>query len=114
MARQWSQQDRLWGWLVGGGIVQHDSYECAPGVTCYPNHPLIAGGDPEAVTIGNRIFCKKDCDSLLPHERVHVDQRHKEPGFVVRYLIESLLHGTCTANRFEAPAYASKSGDCTP
>jgi hypothetical protein len=102
-----------WGWLHGGGIVQDDSYECAEGVRCYPNSTLIAGGDPDALTIGNRIFCKTDCERLLEHELIHVEQFRKERGFALRYIVESIWGGTCTNNKFEAPAY-SVGGACKP
>jgi hypothetical protein len=82
-----------------------------PGVWCYPNHPIIAAGDPYAVTYGNHIFCKQDCTEILLHEGVHTVQYGKEPGFAIRYLFESLFNGTCLNHKFEAPAYAA-GGSC--
>lgn len=79
----------------------------------YPNHPVPAGGDPAALTIGNRVFCRAECGRLLKHELVHVEQSRGDSLFEIEYLIEALRNGTCTNNRYESPAYDA-GGRCTP
>ncbi len=74
---------------------------------------MTAPGDPDAVTFGNKIFCKKECKDIIKHELVHVEQYRADNLLPVKYLIEALRNGTCTNNRYEAPAYA-QDGTCTP
>ncbi len=82
-------------------------------VICVNNADTVVPDDAAAVTVGHVIFCETECEGLLDHEMVHVEQ-YEEYGdeFLPLYILESAQNGTCTDNRFEDPAY-EKGGSCT-